>query len=157
TPDERCWALVERGEALAGLVRHDEAIRDFDAALGMPVNVPAIHHSALMNRAWSYQDSGRPRRAVEDLDELLRQRPDHRSAHGFRAEAHGKLGDWAAALADHQKQKERSPDNPRAWAWVAWIRAACPEDALRDGAEALANAARACELTDNADADAMDA
>jgi tetratricopeptide (TPR) repeat protein len=154
SPDERCWALVERGDAQAGLGRHDEAIQDFDAALALPVNVAYIHLQALMNRAWAYQDTGRLHRAIEDFDEILRRQPDHRGAHGFRAEVHGKLGDWEAALADHRKQAERTPDNPRAWGWLAWLRAACPDASLRDGAEALVNAQRACELTGGADHDA---
>jgi hypothetical protein len=33
---------------------------------------------------------------------------------------------------------------------VAWVRATCPQDDLRDGSAALRDALRACELTDHA-------
>jgi serine/threonine-protein kinase len=157
TPEDRCHALLERGQAFAGKGQHDRAVLDFDAALGVQVGVPAMHSTALMNRAWSNQDMGRPEQAVEDLGELLLRWPDHRSAHGFRAVAHEKAGNWAAALADHLRQRDRSPDDPIAWGCAALVLAACPDEAVRNGSEALALAARACELSKWSDHNALDA
>jgi tetratricopeptide (TPR) repeat protein len=157
SPEERCHALIERGEAHAGKKLHDRAIADFDAALAIEVKIPALPIHALMNRAWAYHDSGRPERAVQDFDEVLRRRPDHPRAHGFRAEAHGKRGDWGAALADHLQQRERTPDDPTPWGYVCWIKAACPDGDLRNGAAALASGRKACELSNWADHDALDA
>jgi serine/threonine-protein kinase len=156
SPEDRCWALTERGEVYANQGRRERAIQDFDAALAIEVGVPALPLHALMNRAWAYQDLGQIDRAVQDYDEILRRRPEHPRAHGFRAEAHQKRGDWAAALADHRRQAERTPDDPAAWGYVAWILATCPDAALRNGPEAIALARKACELGGPTDGDALD-
>jgi tetratricopeptide (TPR) repeat protein len=60
------------------------------------------------------------------------------------------MGDFAAALADHLAAAEIDGDDAATLNHVAWVRATCTQDDLRDGSAALRDALRACELTDHA-------
>ena len=50
----------------------------------------------------------------------------------------------------------REPDDPATLNSLAWLRATCPADAIRDGVLAVADATRACELTGHAVAGYLD-
>jgi tetratricopeptide (TPR) repeat protein len=100
----------------------------------------------MLCRAWAYRDMGRLDDALRNMDEVLRRWPDDANF-CFRAEVHGKRGDWTAAVADHQRQCELEPDDPTTWGWLGWVRATCPDETMRNGPEALALATKACELS----------
>ena len=56
-------------------------------------------------------------------------------------------GDLKEAAANYEQAVKLSPDWPIALNDLAWIRATAPQAELRDGAEAVRLAERACELT----------
>ena len=58
------------------------------------------------------------------------------------------MGDFPAALADHLAAHEIDPDDAATLNHLAWLRATCPLDEVRDGAAAVRDATRACELTE---------
>src|SRR5581483_5458201 len=51
------------------------------------------------------------------------------------------------ALACYESALKARPDQARTLNNLAWLRATCPDVALRNGTEALNLATRACELT----------
>ena len=74
----------------------------------------------------------------------------------LRAGVFLKKGDWANALRDALEAVRRGPDQPQALNVLAWIRATCPDDAIRNGPQAVELALRACEQTDFRDAGCLD-
>jgi hypothetical protein len=60
-------------------------------------------------------------------------------------------------LAHWREGLQLQPNDPPALRRVAWVLATSPDAALRDGAEALAFAVRALELSGGKDAQALDA
>jgi tetratricopeptide (TPR) repeat protein len=74
----------------------------------------------------------------------------------LRAGVFLKMGEWANALRDALDAVRRGPDHPQALNVLAWIRATCPDDAIRNGSQALELALRACERTEFRDAGCLD-
>ena len=82
------------------------------------------------------------------MTEAIDRDPETQSGYNLRASIHYQLADYRAALADHQKAAELDPDDAGTLNFIAWIRATCLLDELRDGPQALRDATRACELTE---------
>ena len=59
----------------------------------------------------------------------------------------GQLGRTREAVAQYQEALRLNPDLAGALNNLAWVLATCPDDQLRNGAEAVRLAERACELT----------
>jgi tetratricopeptide (TPR) repeat protein len=78
------------------------------------------------------------------------------AAFNLRASVHYARGDYAAALADHERAHELDPDDAGTLNFLAWIRATSPDDSLRDGGRALSEATRACEATGHANPGFLD-
>lgn len=74
----------------------------------------------------------------------------------LRAGVFLKKGEWANALHDALEAVRRGPDQPQALNVLAWIRATCPDDAIRNGPQAVELALRACEQTEFRDAGCLD-
>ena len=56
-------------------------------------------------------------------------------------------GDFAGAVARYRVALQTHPDLPDLLNNLAWLLAACPDARIRDGAQAVKHAGRACELT----------
>ncbi|MBA7479224.1 Serine/threonine-protein kinase PknD [subsurface metagenome] len=56
-------------------------------------------------------------------------------------------GGYGEAISDYEAAVRVDPDYARAFSDLAWLRAACPAAEFRDGAKAIENATKACELT----------
>lgn len=56
-------------------------------------------------------------------------------------------GEFAEALMQFRQLSLVQPDSPQALNTLAWVLATCPNDRLRDGAEAVRQAKHACQLT----------
>jgi tetratricopeptide (TPR) repeat protein len=63
---------------------------------------------------------------------------------------------YGGALEDYATVIRLAPEHAGAHAGRAWLRATCPEGKYRDGAEAVRDARRACELTGWSDPDCID-
>jgi tetratricopeptide (TPR) repeat protein len=74
----------------------------------------------------------------------------------LRAGVFLKKGEWANALRDALEAVRRGPDQPQAMNILAWIRATCPDDSIRNGSQAVELATRACELSEFRDAGCLD-
>jgi cytochrome c-type biogenesis protein CcmH/NrfG len=86
----------------------------------------------------------------------LNLRPRFPAALALRAAARAGLKDFTGAVADYAAARDLAPDDPVLLNSLAWARATCPDDRVRDGAAAVADAARACEITDHRTFDYLD-
>jgi tetratricopeptide (TPR) repeat protein len=91
-----------------------------------------------------------------DLNEIIRHDPANASAQAeLGAILYGKR-QWGKALAALDEAIRINPDETGALNLRAWIRATCPAPDFRHGKSAVADASRACELTDWHDAHVLD-
>jgi Zn-dependent membrane protease YugP/Flp pilus assembly protein TadD len=128
---------------------HDRAIRAYTEA----ANDAGYRGIALCNRGFAWMSKGDLDRALADLDEAITLGPGEAIAYNNRGVVYTKRGDYQRALADLQTAIQLNPQHPNAYKNLAWIQATCPDDSLRDGAQALANITRARQLArDTADA-----
>jgi tetratricopeptide (TPR) repeat protein len=58
------------------------------------------------------------------------------------------LGQYSNAVETLRQTLSLNPKNPRTYNSLAWIKATCPDASIRNGAEAVAAATKACELAD---------
>ena len=86
--------------------------------------------------------------AMEQLNAAIKLTPHHAAAYLKRGTLHQEIGNWQAALEDYEMARERAPDDYAAWNHLAMLLAACPVDELRNGAQAVEYAQKACELTE---------
>ena len=131
------------GTALAGQGRIDDAIAHFRKALEIDPRYAEAHNDlgAALARG------GRIDEAVAQYGKALEIRPDYADPHynlGLILAQQGKTGE---AIAQYRKAMKMAPDAPAAWNDLAWLRATCPDPAMRNGAEAIDLARHAIELT----------
>ena len=95
-------------------------------------------------------------RAISDFSQIIKLEPTDAASHQWRGEAWQRKRAFRQALEDYDEAVRLDPDNAAAsgsYTARAWIRATCPDAALRNGAQAVESATRACKLTgwNNAD------
>ncbi|MHC4702643.1 MAG: protein kinase domain-containing protein, partial [Planctomycetota bacterium] len=69
-------------------------------------------------------------------------------AYRVRGDAKERQAQYGAAMTDYELAIRFNDEDPDVFNDLAWVQATCPDRQLRDGAEAVENARRACELTD---------
>ena len=89
--------------------------------------------------------AGKYPEAIQHYRQALKGKPDA-AIHYNLAVALGQQGDIAEAAAEYAEAMRLKPDSIGAVNNLAWIRATSQEAGLRDGAEAVRLAQRACEL-----------
>jgi serine/threonine-protein kinase len=143
------------------------ALADFDRAIAAYEEVIARRGTGtqkateflaytLRDRGFAYDALERPDEALADFDRALRIDPGLFGVYGRRGRIREARGDYAAALADYDTAIRVAPRRAFTHAQRAWLLATCPEAKYRNGAEAVASARRACELTEWKDADTLD-
>ncbi len=85
--------------------------------------------------------------AVESYEHAILADPQSAVAHFNRALARVELAEWKLAATDFEKAVELAPEDVAMLQGTAWFLATCKEEALRDGAKAIALAQKACELS----------
>jgi serine/threonine protein kinase len=107
-----------------------------------------------LGRLWRCLEEGRIDeaarriRGIETSEELPRIRAT--VAEAFCERGKGRKysgGNYKDAIDDYKRAVELDPNHATARCDLAWLQAACPVPELRDGDQAVANATRACELT----------
>jgi Flp pilus assembly protein TadD len=139
-------ALLESGRA-AG------AQREFTRALeldGKPAEVNANLGRALVAQ-------GRIEEALPNLRKALELDPNSASAHAIMGDALYARGELTAALSEWREAIRLAPDCVPALRQAAWLLATSPDDAMRNGNEAVSLALRAVQITSGNDAGALDA
>jgi tetratricopeptide (TPR) repeat protein len=106
---------------------------------------------AYMIRAEVYLAQGKWELAAQDCNTGLKIEPQLLDLAVIRASANAQLHKYAAALAELNHvialHSPRPGLNAMAFNGRAWLRAACPDPAFRDGRKAVEDAKRACSLT----------
>ena len=83
-------AHSNRGNALQGLKRFDEALAGYDKALALKPDMAEV----LNNRGNALQELKRLEEAQPSYDKALALKPDHEYAFGGAADCVGKMCDW---------------------------------------------------------------
>jgi tetratricopeptide (TPR) repeat protein len=145
-------ARANLGAALAKLGRLDEALVQLRQALASDAGyAPAHYHLGLvLSQRGDAQGAIREWRSAIDLD------PKYAEAHVSLGDALDAQGRTAEALSHWRAGLELQPNDANTLRRVAWVLATSPDAAIRDGAEAVAFAVRALELSGEKDAQALD-
>lgn len=133
------------------LNKHDyeNARRYFDAA----IRTDPYMWTAYYNRAVTFCQQKKWTAALQDLNSTIRLKPSFFDASFLRVGVNSKLGNYKACIADlntlailgstvRNRFTQAHALNAR-----AWLMATCPEQSIRNGQVAIADAKRACELT----------
>ena len=122
----------------------DEAVSQFKAALAL--------RPALWNAHYGLADALDKQRnyeaAAKEFSEVLRLKPDHAQAHYRLAVTLNRTGRIIEAMQHYRATLLRLPDFAPALDRLAWILATSPNPQLRDGAQAVELAERACKVTE---------
>ena len=130
-------------EAQANLARAEAgASQTYAAAIWLDPAGAGAHES----QGRLYAQQGKLDEAVREFQEQLRLQPDAQAWYNL-ALARVMQGNLKEAAANYEQAVKLRPDWPIALNDLAWIRATAPQAELRDGAEAVRLAERACELT----------
>lgn len=130
------------GRLLSLQGKFPEADAQFQAALKLKPKDTDIRKSY----ASALAEQGRQAEAVEVLREAVRlgSRPELRLQLATLLHEMGRLRD---TVAEYQQVLAANPDESEALNNLAWLLATCPDATLRDGAEAVRLAERACRLS----------
>lgn len=179
-------ALAERGITYRHTGRMDQAFRDLDEmirlkpndALGHALRADTLQRTQQLDAALevaaaairldpklalAYDVRGRVyhskkefQKADREFNEAARLERDHVENILNSAYAFNRKRDYKLAAAEFRETVELFPRSALAHNDLAWFLATCPEAACRNGAEALAHAKAACELTKWSEPDYLD-
>ncbi len=134
--------LFESGKSLAAAGQPRAAMSRFWAVLRLrPSHVDAHEQLGLL-----FAQQGNIAEALLHFTEVAKARPDAQ-AHYNLALAFAIEGKASSAVQHYRKALELKADWPAALNDLAWILATHPQDEVRNGAEAVRLAERACQLT----------
>lgn len=102
---------------------------------------------ALYGLGSHYLNQGRLAEGKQLLEKVIQFEPDFVEAQGALADALDGEGRHAEAAAHYEAALARQPNNASLLNNLAWLRAACPDAAIRNGNQAVELAKRACELS----------
>jgi len=136
-------ALNNLGLALAAKGRFDEAIKNYYKAIQIKPNF----FEALDNLGIALAAKGRFDEAIENYRQAIQVNSNRPETFFHLGLALGQLGRTREAVAQYREALRLNPNLARALNNLAWVLAASPDDELRNGAEAVRLAERACKLT----------
>jgi Zn-dependent protease/Tfp pilus assembly protein PilF len=125
---------------------YDQAIDSCNRSLELLRNTPAALAVVYLFRGLAYRAKGDLKQAIADLSQAIELSPTA-SNYGARAGAERAAGSYRAAIADYSEAIRLDPQYAPAWNDLAWLLATCAKDEVRNGAQALDAAKKACELT----------
>ncbi len=136
-------ALNNLGNALTAKGRFDEAIENFRQAIQSNPN----YCEALDNLGAALATKGRFDEAIENYRQAIQVNSNRPGTFFHLGMTLGQLGRTREAVAQYREALRLNPSLAGALNNLAWVLAASPDDELRNGAEAVRLAERACELT----------
>ena len=145
-------ARVNLAGALAKAGKTDEALLELRQALESNAGYAPAHYQlgVVLDRRGDTPGAIREWRSALALD------PRYAQAHDSLADALDAEGRTGEALAHWQEAIRLQPDDAPALRRAAWVLATSPDASVRNGAEALALAVRAVELSSGGDARTLD-
>jgi len=145
-------AFRNRGELLAAQGHLDNAIADYTRAIeGLPDDAELRRA-----RAHALQQQGQFEPALRDLDRSIHIAPNEAQGYVYRGSLLAERCDYRRALEDFSKAMSLDPQMGDAHRGLAWIKATCPDERLRDAFQALAAANMAVKLASPEDYSALD-
>ncbi|MCU0782907.1 MAG: tetratricopeptide repeat protein [Verrucomicrobia bacterium] len=132
------------GSLLSGAGKSDEAIDHFKRAIQINPNQWVGYN----NLGWELVGKGQFEEAIGHFSNAVHVLPAYGLAHCNWGIALEGLGRTKEAILHYRKALRLNPQMPRALNNLAWILATHPEAEVRNGAEAVRLAERACQLTD---------
>jgi tetratricopeptide (TPR) repeat protein len=151
SPDD-AEARAIRGHVRVTLGESSQAIADLNEAIRKrPADLQAY-----AARAKAYLDLGQRERARADFERVARAPARTGVGYENRANANASLGNYRAAAADFAMAKRLLPDDADVLNNAAWLKATCPDSSVRSGRAAVADATRACEITNWKDPSTLD-
>lgn len=147
-------ALLERGFAYWRLKDYDKAMSDFDrtVAIGGPMATLAMAARGSLSHAL-----GKRRDGLAELGRALTIDAANGTIFLLRAIARLSEKNYLAASSDLNSAVQLNDRDARARQQMATFLACCPHKSMRNGKKALADAQRACELTEWKDWTCLDA
>jgi tetratricopeptide (TPR) repeat protein len=136
-------ALNDLGIALAAKGRFDEAIEDFRQAIRINPNFS----DALNNLGGVLLHQGQFDEAIGNFRQAIQINPNFSEALDNLGIALAARGRFDEAIKSYRQAIQINPNFSEALNNLAWVLAASSDDGLRNGAEAVRLAERACELT----------
>ena len=140
-PDDAATRL-NLGHALSLLGDYAGAETNFLAAVARSPIDPEMHRQY----ALALVKQGRNREALRQWQMALGLHSDTPTRLDYVALV-CQTGDYPQALAQLRRAVRETPDSAEAFNNLAWLLATCPDEHLRDGAEAVRCAKKACALT----------
>lgn len=140
----------ERGLALGRLGHFDRAIADFTESLRLDQEEdadPSDRAATLCNRSSMYLQTNRLNEGLADLDKAVDIAPEFSEAYYLRATLRDRAGQAKDALADLDAAIALTSEDYRMFYTRASILSTSNDAEIRDGKKAVADAQRACELT----------
>lgn len=135
-------AYVKLGICHALRDRPEDAARAFASAKRFPDSAP----DAWYNEGVAHEKAGRRAEALAAYAEAIRLRPNLITAIVALARQRLGAGEFAEAAAVLRAAAESCPDDVRVHSTLADLLSTCEAEGVRNGAEALQHARRACEL-----------
>lgn len=135
-------ALQNRGSAWNSVGEYSQAIADFTRVLALqPENVDALY-----NRGMAWYLHNNDEQALADFQCGLELHPQDAELLAWRGLVWNRQGQYAQASADFTRAVEINPWSAEVNNTFAWFLATCPEEAYRNGSQAVSYAQRALVL-----------
>jgi tetratricopeptide (TPR) repeat protein len=135
-------AYFNRGELLYEQGKFQAAIDDYTRAIGQSPEDAVAYNS----RGHAHFRLTQYREAVRDYTTALRLDPKFAAAYVNRGDLYTELGYFDRALTDFQAAMQTGVEFARAYQSLGWLLATCPDERLRDPAQALRMLAKSQEL-----------
>jgi putative PEP-CTERM system TPR-repeat lipoprotein len=116
-PGLRAELHAMRGNAQLALGQVDPAVTEYDAALALDGGNPV----ARLGKARILLGKGQSEQALEQLDQVLREYPDHVESRLARGDLRRRMQQLGEAEADYRHAVEQAPTNPRAHVGLALV------------------------------------
>jgi phosphatidylglycerol:prolipoprotein diacylglycerol transferase len=126
------------------LYRNRQEMRE-PKLLAVPVGIWLAIAILIVIAPWWLQ--GKANTAIAVANQKLSDDPDSTDALMLRSHAWFEKREYAKAVEDLETVVKHDPDDSVALNRLAWIQATCPQDSVRNGAQAVENATKACALT----------
>jgi tetratricopeptide (TPR) repeat protein len=122
-----------------------DAIKDLTAAIESKPDDTFYYYF----RATAYEANADYQSACADLSQMLELGGDKAFVYVDRGRVKSTMQNYREALADYDMAISKNPILARAYCAKALLLASCPDDAIRDGVEAVQTATRGYELAEN--------
>ena len=138
------FAFEVRGFLHAERQKFTEAIADYDTAVRLDPDKPRVYTA----RGAVWEKLKENEKAIADFTRAAKLDATDALPLAYRGLIFHRAGQYAKAEEDYTAALKCENKIWRAYQLRAWLRATCPDAAWRDGEKAVADATKACELTD---------